>query len=104
MVVESQLLVMLPTKSNKLLLQWREPYVTERTVGSMFKTRRRRFVHANMHEPYFERGEQIQLVMQKPSQEHVDGSGGVREEELGVLGAVDLAVVDFDVEEDVEEG
>lgn len=57
-----------------------------------------------MHTPYFERGEQIQLVMQKPSQELVEESGGVRKVELSVLGAVDLAVVDFDVEEDVKRG
>lgn len=85
--VGSKVLVLLPTKNNKLLLQWRGPYEIIKKVGTLdYRVRvgdKDKTFHANMLKPYFER----EVVEQKL------GSVGA------VLGTVSVSVVDVEPED-----
>ena len=57
------MLVLLPTDSNKLLLQWKGPFeVIEKVRGDDYKiqlTGRTKMFHANMLKKYFERHQEV---------------------------------------------
>ena len=60
---EEKVLVLLPTKSNKLLMQWRGPYTIVQKIGQMeYKVDVRgkvKTLHANLFKEYIERIETI---------------------------------------------
>ena len=60
------MLVLLPTDSNKLLLQWKGPFeVIEKVRGDDYKielTGRTKMFHANMLKKYFERNQEVSEV------------------------------------------
>ena len=85
--VGSKVLVLLPTKRNKLLLQWRGPYEIVQKVGSLdyricIKGKLKTF-HANMLKAYYDRDDPALLV-------------------TDLIGSVSVAVVDVECEENFQ--
>ena len=102
-------LVLLPTESNKLLMQWKGPYQIVRKVGNVdymldvngtVKT-----YHANLLKKYVEREEpEISFLMSIVNPEQIDNpeSDDDQEEYVGVSSSVE-SYADVDINQDLDE-
>lgn len=90
MKVGEKVLLLLPTKSNKLLMHWKGPYTIVENVGNVdYRIKvgdKVKTFHANMLRPYRER------------EAHFISTTGMSEG--GVLGQVSMAVVDIEIHDD----